>query len=392
MEKHNKKVCIVTNYSSTVNYGAVLQAYALNAYINGMGYETKTLYVVNDVPSLKRKYFDLLSHFKIKKLINTIKSDIPGILARKDIKKRREFFMDFRMSVPHTNKYLSTQLDDLQDQFDVFIAGSDQIFRPNKEEKLIDYYWLKMISNGATKASYAASMGIEKLNDRQEEYARKALKSFDFISLREKSAVDYFKQLTGREDIICSVDPVFLLSKEQWRKLSVDYPISDKYIFVYLITGNKQLADSITMFARQNHYKIVTFPSMGYVKKDFEDNFGDLKIVDASPEQFISIIDNAEFIFTDSFHATVFSIILHKSFFSSSANKIAFSRIEGLLELFGIVDRVIPNSGIENGNYETKCSADWDEIDSIINDERRRSDSYLKQVLTYSHSIEKEEM
>lgn len=389
MENGNQKVCIVTNYSSTGNFGALLQAYALNTYINRMGYETRTLYVKNDIPSLKQKYLDDVLHLNLRGLIRAIQKDLPGLRVRKEIQKRKGYLEKFRMSIPHTDKYISTNLNGLQDQFDVFIAGSDQIFRPNREGALVDYYWLKMVQNGAVKASYAASMGIEKLDERQEASAREALRSFDFISVREKPLADYFRDITGRSDVTWCIDPVFLFDQKDWEKVSERYPISGAYILVYIIKGNEALIESIRLFARKHGYQIVTFPSMGYIKNSFEDGFGDYRIYDATPEQFLYLMDHAAYVFTDSFHATAFSIIFHKKFFTSSANQIAFSRIRGLLDLFGAEERAIPDVGIANGEYSLECDLDWDNVDGVMEAQRERSHSYLTRILTYHPAVDR---
>ncbi len=378
----SKRVCIVTNYSSTSNYGALLQAYALNRVINDMGYPAEDLYFVRNASSKRKDLLYRLCHGECKSVLNQIKSRIEKIRVRRQLRSRKAILDDFRFSISHTIKYSNDDIDTVSGKYDVFICGSDQIFRPNKNTgELESYYWLTMVGDPCIKASYAASLGIENYDRETELLACKYLSNFDFISIREKTATDYIKRITGREDVITSVDPVFLIKREEWLRLVSPYEVGEKYILVYMIHGTKDLYKSIREFAVTTKMIIVTFPSMSYRYKDYEKDFGDIMISDASPEQFLFLISNASYFFTDSFHGTAFSLILHKKVFISKANEIAFSRINNIVSLFGVENFIIPSEGLTTDEYLKQSSPDWKELDKIMEEERKKSYEYLRMVI-----------
>ena len=179
-----KKVCIVTNYSATSNYGALLQSYALNKIVSQFDCEVKDLYVKGRGRSKVNAYKTLLKKGQIVSLLRQICADVPEYRVRKEILQRRATVEQFRMEIPHTELYYTDCFDGLNDNFGIFIAGSDQIFRPDaKTNRLVDYYWLNMVdSKKCVKATYAASMGKESLDEQQNVIAKKYLEDFDFLS------------------------------------------------------------------------------------------------------------------------------------------------------------------------------------------------------------------
>jgi len=377
-----KHICLVTNYSNTTNYGALLQAYALNRIINRMGYVAKDLYYVQSISNKREKIIARLLKCDFKSIFNQIKSRVDKARVKEQLDKRKLIMDGFRLSIPHTEKCSKDELKKISNEFDVFICGSDQIFRPNRNTgELEEHYWLGMVSDRCVKASYAASMGIESYSPDIEKKASEYLSSFHRISMREAGATEYIKKITGRQDIITAIDPVFLLTQEEWIDLSRPYNIEERYILVYMIHGTEKLFKSIKQFAAENQLKIITFPSMSYKRKSYEVNFADIEILDADPFQFIDLIYNAEYIFTDSFHGTAFSLILHKQSFVSKANEIAFSRIANILSITHAKELIIPAEGLTADKYKIKPEVDWTIVDKCIEDERNKSVKYLKEVI-----------
>lgn len=377
-----KRICIVTNYSNTTNYGALLQAYALNYVLNEMGHIAKDLFYVQSLSNKKDKLLSQLLKLEFKSIYNEVKSRIDKVKVKNQLDERKEIMNEFRLSIPHTDKYDTERLKDISKEYDIFICGSDQIFRPNRNTgKLEPHYWLSMVDDTCIKASYAASIGIERYDRETENMAIDYLRSFRYISMRERNAAEYIKKITGRDDIAVSVDPVFLLNREEWTNFSSEYDIGEKYILVYMIHGTEKLYKSINDFAKEKRLKILTFPSMSYKYKKFEREFGDVKISNATPEQFISLIINAEYFFTDSFHGTAFSLILHKEAFVSRANELAFSRIENILKLFHAENLIIPSEGLSVASYSMKRNVNWELTDSAIQKQVKISNNYLRSIV-----------
>ena len=379
---NEKRICIVTNYGTTTNYGALLQAYALNQVINNMGYHPQNLYIENDSKSKGKKLLRQLTHFQFKEIKNEISNRIQRNKVKNHLDTRKKVMDEFRFNIPHTEKYSRDNLKSLQQAYDVFICGSDQIFRPNKlTGELEEHFFLGMVTDNSVKASYAASIGIASYDNKNEKKASGYLSSFDKISIREKKSADYIRQITGRDDIIASIDPVFLIKREEWLNNSKPYDINEKYILVYMIHGTELLYKSIKDFSAKSGLKIVTFPSMSYKRKSYEKNFADVEILDAAPFQFISLINNAQYIFTDSFHGTAFSLILHKPAFVSTANEVAFTRIENILNITQTLNLIIPSEGLAPDKYFDKPEIDWKSVDNAISEERAQSLNYLQEVI-----------
>ena len=375
-------VCIVTNYATTTNFGALLQAYALNRVVNALGYPAETLFVTGSYGSKRNKLLRQLRAGQFTEVKNETLSYLRRLRVRGQLEARKQAMEAFRNSIPHTKKYNKEDLDDLQNHYDVFLCGSDQIFRPDKNTGEPEpYYFLDMVKNGRVKASYAASMGIAAYTPETEEKVAGLLASFDFVSMREKSAADYIAKITGRNDVVSSVDPVFLLGRDEWESLITPYDADGKYILVYMIHGTEKLYRSIRAFAQKTGLKILSFPSMSYRYKPYEKGFADREILDADPPRFLDLIRRSAYFFTDSFHGTALSLILHKEAFVSRANGIAFSRIAGILELFGLASLVIPEDGQEPEFYTKERSVDWESVEKKIQEQRMASEQYLLNVM-----------
>lgn len=376
------KVCIVTNYKNTGNYGALLQAYALNRVISDLGFECETLnFNLNEQNGTKLfRYYNRIKRKEFVCLAGDIKRDLGKFIVRGKILKRKKALNRFRNNIPHTEFYTFNNISKINDRYDCYICGSDQIWRPTHEGNLVGIYWLDVINCNCVKASYAASIGIDQLPDSLTSRVQELLSSFNYISVRENSAKEYLSKIVDKE-IEVSIDPVFLLEKNKWESIAKYPKESDSYIFVYMIHGSKSLLKSISEYARLNNMTIVTFPYMAYYFRKEELLFGDIKIFDADPSEFIGYIKNAECVFTDSFHATAFSIILHKYFYVSSANEVAFSRIENLLSASGIMGRTIPKNGFHPSMYNNEISIDWKVVDRNLNSVICNSKGYLEKIL-----------
>lgn len=378
----NPRVCIVTNYRNTGNYGALLQAYALNKKINSMGFYCETLnFSVNEQNGSKMvRYLNRIYKGQIDCLLNDLKRDFCKALVRKKIRIRRRSLDKFKESIPHTKYYSSDELQEVNGLYDCYICGSDQIWRPTFEENLVGIYWLDVINGNCVKASYAASMGVDELPASLQSDASRYLQSFDYISVREEKAKEYLTKITNKK-IEVSIDPVFLLTRMEWEEIVRRPNITESYIFVYMIHGSKTLFESIAQYARLRKLKIVTFPYMAYYFRMTELHFGDIRVFDADPSDFLGYIVGADCIFTDSFHATAFSIIFHKNFFVSSANVKAFSRISNLLSLSGLEDRCIPAEGLDPENYISRSQTNWNEVEHKLDLTVSDSQDYLNRVL-----------
>lgn len=316
-----KKIGVITHYWGNENCGGLLQAYALVYILNSMGYKAEQISYIQN----KKESHNLRHKAKqgIKKLI----------ISRKAGKIQGKEFRMFMEDIPHSKIYTYNTISNSNQEYEVFISGSDQIWNPML---CCDGYFLEFVDKNKKKISYAASIGLSHLTQEQLENLKIKLQSFDAISLREKDLVQILSDVLKKK-IYNVLDPTLLLSRRTWNLVEDKdvNPKCGKYILTYFLSGNpvyKQLAEKIADFYGM---KIINLP---HTFKDSLKNKNN--VYNWGPRQFISYINKAEIVLTDSFHATVFSILYHKRFATvqreNSGEEKTTSRINSLYENLGI--------------------------------------------------------
>lgn len=326
------KVGICTLYYANRNYGGVLQAYALCKAIERFGYSPEMISYVDCAllhSSLSRIKQCLLGTFVKKE----------GTLA--SIETRNDAIDNFRNSIPHSKLYFSNTIKKANDCYDIFIAGSDQVWNP---------YWInRFMSLSFVKekhtVAYAASVGKTNLDLEQQDKLRIALKHTDVISIREKDSIPALKKLTNKS-IEYVLDPTLLLTGSEWDEISTKRLIDENYMFCYFLRDDENLRNAANQYAKKNGLKIATIPYMNGKYRKEDDGFGDYALFDVSPKEFISLIKYASFVLTDSFHGTVFSHLYEKKFVVTNGrnNNEMGCRMQSLTEMFGTEDRYIKDS------------------------------------------------
>ena len=340
MEK--KQVGIITFHSSD-NYGAVLQAYALQHYIESSLKFDVEIIDYREADENKGPFvFVRATHNWMKDLVLSI----VRFLNYSSLKKRHEKFEKFRKNFLHLThlRYIGTEsLKHLSKDF--YISGSDQVFNPTL--KNYKAYYLGFDKGNGKKIAYAPSFGISSFNDGITRQILPLLADFDVLSCREEIGAKYISNILGN-DIPVVLDPVFLLSKEEWKGVSVVPETKKKYLLVYSLTKGKsgkinQLARSI---AKKKKLTVVTIGNSGL--------FTHKGVNDVGPREFVGYFLNAEFVVTDSFHGTSFSLIFGKRVLSIIANKNTGSRIENIMNIFGRSDDVIRDVDKYKSNEKEK--------------------------------------
>ena len=338
------------------NYGSILQAYALQEYFSARGIECDTISVeeLKSYLDIKKKQYYLYNIHKLGlmssklpmlylKVLQKINYRNLGYMYSERVRK----FDDFRKNFKLSNESASSlkQLTDLSVMYDTIVVGSDQLWRP--DNIFPKYYTLSWVPDNIPKVSYATSFGVAKLDRCYKSKARLFLNRLSAISVRESSGCNLVKELTGKTPyIVC--DPVFLLTKNQWSMLSdTSRCPSQKYIFTYFLGGGRECRKFVEKLSH-----ITGLSVLGIVHNDSyidSDENVDYPIADCSPNEFIGLILNAEYICTDSFHATAFSTIFNKNFFAFNRFKSqkhgTNSRIESFLRTVGLESRLISGIG-----------------------------------------------
>lgn len=372
-----KKIAILTQPLIS-NYGGILQAFALQRVFKNNNYDAITIdRRYNGVSSSKL----LLSNIKntiINKLklgngINFTSSDINYIN-----RNPRQFISK------HIN--LSEVIDQNQkmvnhfknNSYDVVIVGSDQVWRPRYSPNIYDYFFGFLKDNSKTKKlSYAASFGVDhwEYNENQTAIVKELIQLFDGVSVREKSAVPLCKNNLDANAYFV-LDPTLLLEKEDYLKLISNKSVkSTPSIFTYVLDQSGSKNDIIDFVQKTLGKEIKTNQPKEAMKKSASKNLSDY----AYPpiESWIESFDHADFIVTDSFHGTIFSIIFNKPFLTIVNSERGAARFKSLLSLLDLEDRLIETYDESVIAEKLSLSIDYMKVNSILKALKSDSISFL---------------
>ena len=293
-----KSIATITFHASH-NYGSVLQAYALAKSIESEGYNVK---IINYRSANQKACYTLYKKYRGLKgvLRNAYQRLIGGKLKRRY--KGFEYFINNVLPVTEEvndengiKKFAST--------FDAYVCGSDQIWNPVCQD-FSSVYYLDFV-DGKKRIAYAPSLGKGKFDDEHKALIKDLLKNVDSISVREKQGKELLETLTEKEvELVC--DPVILFGKEGWEKVIPENKIDKPYMFVYFLENNHGDRSYIDLIAKTLGLKVVI------LNENINDIFKRyIKKYDALPLEFVSLIKNAKFVYTNSFHATAFSAMFN---------------------------------------------------------------------------------
>lgn len=326
-----KQIGIITHYYGSKNYGGVLQSYALCQFLRNHGYDAEQIQFDKDRgESIKRRLG------KIYRFALSIPRRIEHRSIFKEIKNREVKFAIFRDKEICHSKEVFTQdsLNRLAREYQLYITGSDQVWHPNA---VCDAYLLDFGVDSVKKMSYAASIAKDRLSVEECERYKKAFKDYVAISVREKSAIELLEPIAPIE-VQWVVDPVFLLRREEWQSLVGSGCDSERYALCYFLGDDSNERKIAKEYAKCKNLKLKVMSFLNGEINDGDLNCGDERIINVSPIEFVQLIQNAEIIFTDSFHATAFSLLFKKQFyvFERSCQSSMGSRIESVTEMFGV--------------------------------------------------------
>lgn len=382
-------LCVCQN---TRNYGSQLQVLATEVAVKKLGYEYEII-------RYKKKY-DLKFLLKnVPRLIDPLwmKSKISSYNMNKKIRKypdiyekckERNMIFDKFARNYFTNLspvfYGYDALKDGTKEYDVFLVGSDQLWLPSG--LATGFYNLQFVPDEKLKIAYATSFGVSVIPTHQRKKTAKFLNRFHFLSSRESSGADIIKQLTGR-DVPVVVDPTLLLTFEDWERIIPFHQVIDeKYIFCYFLGNNPEHRRAAKELQRITKLKIVALPLLdNFVLEDLK--FADICLFDAASDDFVNLIRGAEYVLTDSFHGSVFSILNEKLFCT-------FNRFsDGLGSRNSRIDSLCKQLNLEERRYNGDISKIQEKIDySTVNrlKEERRNESlqYLTTALQGEVTIE----
>lgn len=358
-----KKVAIIT-FHNAVNYGAILQCYALQSFVEQ---NCKCAADVLDYQPMyfRKAFFDPMKPWTAIGIKSKGKALVKCILLNREMRslsrKHRELLRYMGEKL-----HLVPMRQETERQYDGYIAGSDQVWNLELIENDTTYL-LDFVKEGK-KISYAASFKVSDVDGFAKKAYQKYLPSFDSISVRESNLQAYLRdEYSFKAE--CVLDPTLLVGSEFWKNELCDTPVvSEKYLLLYYVNMPRYLVDHAFAFAKERNLKVVSLNRLRG-RKDYLDYSG------ASVEEFLNLIANAETVFTTSFHGMAFSILFQREFYyevpDNSYNNNA--RLEDLAEKLGLQAQNLQKSNNDG--------VDWDAVCGKLKDLQRKSSDFLKEAI-----------
>lgn len=313
------------------NYGAVLQTYALSKTLIDKGFEP---YVIDYVPERCKLTYQL----------KTVRSDRNKSLFHKVfyivVSAPIRLFIFYRFNsfikryVQLTNKKYKTlqELKQIGGKFDIYMTGSDQVWNSGFSGEIDPAFLLGFVDKNMKKVSYAASFGKSSLAKEEKPKMKEYLSQYSYVTVRENEGVEILEDLglEGKQVL----DPTLLLNREQWSEIAGKPILEEKYVLIYQLNPNKEVIECAKKLAEKYGLKIVKFG------RDIKKQEGvNINFAFSKPENFVNLILNAQFVVTDSFHGTAFSLNLNTQVYVVYPPKFS-GRLQSILELTNLTNRI----------------------------------------------------
>ena len=363
------RIGILTLYKD--NFGSILQTYSTYSYLNSLGFECEIL-KINYSPSLVNKIIRIAKQvYMILRYRNYLSDKLKKREAsKKDIKllsdKTKELmdaFIETNLKVTELDS--RTRFNEINDKYDFFITGSDQVWNGFDE-----YYFLAFADRGK-RIAFAPSFGAS-LKEYYKKNVMRALDGFDVLSTREESGVKIIRELTGREAVRLA-DPTILYDRDKWREFAAKGIQKYNYILVHFLNKPNEMALQLIEEYIQSHDCSAYCICNRYEEYEQLSRF---EFLDISPYDYVALINGADYVFTDSFHSTLFSLNLETQFLTFERQYLhgnsQSSRIEDLLGRVGMQNRYL--CGKDKPPIAERM--EWNS-DSMFEEERKTLKEYL---------------
>lgn len=368
------KVAILTLPLHT-NYGGILQCYALQTILQRMGHKVKVL----SKPRYGVRYYLTLPVLVVKNLYKSFFCkeyvrvfEMPYFYSAKKI----DIFIKKYINRYYI-KYFNSRIGY---KFDAIIVGSDQIWRPAYSSSIKEAFLSFIEECKVKRVAYAASFGVDycEYTEEQLNICSSLLKKFDAISVREFSGINICRNYFG-VDAVHVLDPTLLLDADDYRLLvnATETEPSKGNMLVYILDKTEEKIELVNRIASEKG--LIPF------WLDSPDEHDEIMITDKcvkmSVEQWIRSFDDADFVFTDSFHGCVFSIIFRKQFFTVGNENRGLARFASLLNIFSLNNRLICSSNLSEIRLDEDI--DFNEVYKILHVKRNEAFDFIKSSLSF---------
>lgn len=356
------KIGILTFHRSQ-NYGALLQALGLQQFVENLGHDVSFVDYWPEYHNEMYKHFSwkAFNHRSLKGKAKYLATTI-GTFAR----------LSFRHK--NTRRFISENLHiSKAPYYDLVIYGSDQIWRKQRRPGFDWYnpvYFGEGEVNTSHKIAYAASMGIiDVKGEKDRDFLSRSFKNFDAISVREADLQEFISKDIGL-DFKQVLDPVFLLTKEQWQqKTNAKYLPNGKYILYYRLQDITITDDIVSRVVEQTGLPVIEL--RGYIPLM---HYGKRYRFTADAQEMISLINGAEYVVTSAFHGVAMSVSLEKNFFYAS-EKSQSNRVQSLLQQIGLTDRIIKDG--ELNKVDVQRTIDYSKVNQTLHEMEQDSRGWL---------------
>ena len=355
------------------NFGADLQAFALQKKLRLMGYDAENINYV---------YYKSSRHLKGRgenpvlrlSVANRIKEVLFPVLERvRNFKNRRamaeratKFETWSAKNVRQSAEYRSVaSLYAAHHDYDVYMVGSDQVWNPRMGSNIKPYF-LDFASEGARCVSYASSIGAAEISAGAFYLFKTLLRRFSAIGVREKAAAEIVKAMALESEVKHVLDPTLLLSADEWACVGEEVEgrgEGGKYLLLYDLIASTETTELARKIAAEKGLEIVRVGDGAY-----------------GPGEFIWLFSHADFVVTNSFHGTAFSLIHSKDFYTVIPRGMTnASRIESIINLVGASDRLLRAESVEG--FDRAASVDWTSVSRKLEAARTDSLAFLKRAV-----------
>ncbi|MED4209306.1 polysaccharide pyruvyl transferase family protein [Priestia megaterium] len=365
------KICTITCHD-VYNHGASLQAYGLMKYLMNCGHEVEIIDYKPDYLSNHYKLLDINNPKWEKNIVTkliylTLK--IPGRVSGLKRKKAFDRFTSQYLKLTKSRFNSNEELKKNLPYADAYLCGSDQIWNTLHRNGKDPAFYLDFVPNEKIKASYAASFATDTISDQYKLIVKERVERLGGVGVREKSGVEILRRLDINKAVNV-VDPVFLLGQEEWNNIGTR-EFKEKYILIYDFDNSDLIKKMAKQISKEKGYKIYT---INQSKLKYADEY----YIFDGPETFVSLVRNAQYVMSNSFHAAVFSIIYEKDFVIVNRKEAINTRMRDLLDDLKLNNRLVNEDYKLNQLLE---KVDYKESKKMLNEKIEFSKSYLEGVL-----------
>ncbi len=357
------------------NYGGLLQAFALQKVVKNLGFEVVTNSTL--LKSKRRLSVKKIYNFSLRKA-----KEVAKIILGYNRLTPQKFKIISQNTQKFIDKYINTEnIDTITEEqinrFDIFIVGSDQVFR--KQYSPVTAYFLEALKdiNDKIKLAYAASFGTDDLSEWSQEeieICKTLAPKFKAISVREDSGVEIFKNFFNTKAVQV-LDPTLLLEKEDYLKTidEEDSAIKVNVLMCYVLDKTPEKTHIINQIKNRTGLNLLEIMP----EETFNKNTKDItKCIYPSVSKWLAGFRDASFVITDSFHGTVFSIIFNKPFVCIANKERGLSRFTSLLKIFGLENRLIYST--DGLSEKLVDGIDFERVNAIKHIWQKKSFEFLK--------------